>query len=90
METDSDTFDVFNIGNPEEFTIIELANKVIEKTGSHSKIDFKELPCDDPTNRCPDINKAIEKLSWQPKITLDEGLDKTIEYFKNILKTNEL
>lgn len=71
-----------NIGNPDEFTILELANKVIEFTGSKSKIIHEELPKDDPEKRRPDITKAKEKLNWEPKIMLDEGLKKTIEYFK--------
>ena len=76
-----------NIGNPDEFTIRELAEKVIEKTGSKSKLVFKELPADDPTQRQPDISLAKEKLSgWEPKIKLDDGLIKTISYFDELLK----
>jgi UDP-glucuronate decarboxylase len=72
-----------NLGNPKEFTILELAEKIVELTGSNSKIVFKELPKDDPKQRCPDITLAKEKLEWKPKVELDEGLKKTIEYFKN-------
>lgn len=76
-----------NIGNPGEFTIKELAEKVLEKTGSKSKLTFLDLPSDDPTQRRPDISLAKEAFDWEPKIALDEGLDKTIEYFDNLLKS---
>jgi len=71
-----------NIGNPYEFTILELAQRVIEHTDSKSKIVHKPLPQDDPTQRQPDISLAKEKLDWQPHIQLAEGLPKTIEYFR--------
>ena len=74
-----------NTGNPGEFTIKELAQKVIEKTGSKSKIIYKDLPLDDPTQRKPDISLAKSKFGWEPKINLDEGLDKSIEYFKKVI-----
>jgi UDP-glucuronate decarboxylase len=71
-----------NIGNPGEFTILELAQKVIKLTGSKSKLVFQPLPQDDPMQRKPDISLAKEKLNgWEPKVALDEGLQKTIEYF---------
>lgn len=73
-----------NIGNPGEFTILELAEMVIKLTGSKSKIIYEPLPSDDPTQRCPVIDVAKEKLNWAPKIPLEEGLKKTIEYFKSI------
>ena len=73
-----------NIGNPGEFTILELAEKVIKLTGSKSKIIYQPLPSDDPTQRCPVIDLAKEKLNWQPTIPLEDGLKKTIEYFKSI------
>lgn len=76
-----------NIGNPGEFTILELAEKVIELTHSKSKISFKPLPADDPTQRKPDISLAQEKLGgWSPTIKLDDGLRKTIDYFKSVIK----
>ena len=75
-----------NIGNPREITILELAEKIIELTDSKSEIIFKELPEDDPVRRCPDITKAKEILGWEPKISLEEGLMKTIGWFKNILR----
>jgi len=74
-----------NLGNPDEFTILELAEKILEITGSRSKIVFAPLPQDDPRQRQPDISLAFEKLSWKPAIDLDEGLEKTIGYFKDIL-----
>ena len=73
--------EIFNIGNNEEFTILQLAKLVIKLLGDKAKIVYKPLPQDDPTNRCPDINKAKKILNWEPKISLKEGLLKTIEYF---------
>ncbi len=75
----------FNLGNPEEYTILQLARKIIELTDSKSKIVFKELPKDDPTRRKPDISLAKEKLDWEPSVKLEEGLKKTIEYFKDVI-----
>ena len=74
-----------NMGNPEEFTILELAQKIVEITNSKSKIVFKPLPQDDPMQRRPDISLAKEKLKWQPVVKLDQGLKKTIKYFDEIL-----
>ena len=84
METEDFTGPV-NIGNPGEFKIIELAEMVLRMTGSKSKIVFKPLPKDDPIQRKPDISLAKEKLNWEPKIPLEEGLKKTIEYFKKTI-----
>lgn len=75
-----------NTGNPGEFTIRELAEKIIDLTGSSSKLEYKPLPSDDPIQRQPDIRLAREKLGWEPNITLDEGLRKTIPYFDALLK----
>ncbi|MCK9310902.1 MAG: SDR family oxidoreductase [Bacteroidales bacterium] len=86
MATGDDFIGPVNIGNPHEFTIRQLAEKVIELTGSSSKITYKDLPHDDPKQRKPDISLAQEKLDWNPNIQLDEGLLKTIKYFKSILK----
>jgi UDP-glucuronate decarboxylase len=77
-----------NLGNPVEFTIEELARKVIDLTGSSSKMINKPLPSDDPTQRQPDISLAKEKLNWEPKVVLEEGLKKTIAYFEEKLKTS--
>ncbi len=74
-----------NIGNPEEYTILDFAKKIIAMTGSKSNIVYKPLPSDDPTQRQPDIALAGEKLGWKPKVSVDEGLKKTIEYFKKEL-----
>ncbi len=74
-----------NMGNPEEFTILELAQKIVEITNSKSKIVFKPLPQDDPMQRRPDISLAKEKLKWKPVVKLDQGLKKTIKYFDEIL-----
>ena len=75
-----------NIGNPGEFTILELAEKVIAQTGSRSKIIHEPIPADDPKQRQPDITEAKRVLDWEPKVSLDEGLKPTIEYFDRLLK----
>jgi dTDP-glucose 4,6-dehydratase len=72
-----------NIGNPDEFTIIECAQAVIEVTGSKSELRFEDLPEDDPTRRCPDIAKARALLDWEPRVNLMEGLRKSLPFFKN-------
>jgi dTDP-glucose 4,6-dehydratase len=72
-----------NIGNPQEFTILECAQAVLEVTGSKSELCFESLPEDDPTRRCPDIAKARALLDWEPRITLREGLQKSLEFFKS-------
>lgn len=74
-----------NLGNPGEFTILELAEKIIDLTASKSKIIFKPLPEDDPMQRQPDISLAEEKLFWKPSVNLEEGLKKTVRYFENIV-----
>jgi len=74
-----------NIGNPGEFSMLELAEKVIQMTGTTSKIVFQELPQDDPKQRKPDISRAKNVLGWEPKIVLNQGLEKTIDYFRNIV-----
>jgi len=75
-----------NIGNPGEFTIRELAEKILKLTGSRSKIQVREERSDDPVRRRPDISLAREKLGWEPSVDLEEGLGKTIEYFEKVLK----
>ncbi len=74
-----------NIGNPEEVTVLELAERVIALTGTSSGIVFEPLPADDPTRRCPDISRAREMLGWEPRIPLDEGLARTAEWMKTIV-----
>jgi len=75
-----------NLGNPVEFTIVELAKKVIDMTGSRSKIIYEKLPADDPMQRKPDITLARTKLGWEPKVQLESGLRRTIDYFESLLK----
>tara|TARA_B100000073_G_scaffold61354_3_gene45512 strand:+ start:2440 stop:3372 length:933 start_codon:yes stop_codon:yes gene_type:complete len=79
---ESDSSEVFNIGNPNEITILQLAEKVVNLTGSKSEIKFSDLPEDDPMQRKPDITKANEKLKWFPEVLLEDGLMKTIEWVK--------
>ena len=74
-----------NLGNPGEFTIRQLAEAVIRLTGAGSKLVFKPLPTDDPMQRQPDISLARSKLGWEPKVQLEEGLGRTIEYFETLL-----
>jgi len=74
-----------NLGNPVEFTILELAQRVTALTGSKSEIIFKSIPSDDPMQRCPDIRLAKDKFNWSPQIFLEEGLTKTIQYFRTVL-----
>lgn len=84
MDTEDDFTGPVNLGNPNEFPVLELAQKVIQMTGSSSKIVFKSLPDDDPKQRRPDITLAKKKLGWQPTIELNEGLKHMIEYFKQV------
>lgn len=88
MDQDSEVGPV-NLGNPEEFTILQLARLVLELTGSSSKIVYKELPQDDPTRRRPDISKAKGLLNWSPSIPAREGLVRTITYFEDSLRRGE-
>jgi UDP-glucuronate decarboxylase len=74
-----------NLGNPNEFSILELAQKIINLTGSTAKIVHQPLPADDPLQRQPNITLAKERLGWEPKIELEEGLGRTIAYFKKTL-----
>jgi UDP-glucuronate decarboxylase len=74
-----------NLGNPREFTILSLARKIIELTKSKSEIVFNSLPSDDPVQRQPDISLAKTRLSWTPRIEIEEGLKRTIDYFEGIV-----
>ncbi len=86
METDNGFTGPVNLGQPTEIQILELAHKVIKLTGSKSKIVYKPLPSDDPAQRQPDLTLAKQKLRWEPKVGLEEGLKRTCEYFEGILK----
>jgi UDP-glucuronate decarboxylase len=85
MATGDDFTGPVNLGNPSEFTMMELAAKVLQLTGSRSEIIHKPLPADDPRQRRPDISVAAEEFGWKPKIHLEQGLKKTIEYFDRTL-----
>lgn len=85
MNSNDDFKGPVNLGNNIEFNIIELAEKVLKMTGSKSKLIFKDLPQDDPKQRKPDINLAFKELNWKPKVELEEGLEKTISYFRSII-----
>jgi dTDP-glucose 4,6-dehydratase len=74
--------DPVNIGNPRELTVKQIAELVLTLTGSHSKIEYRPLPVDDPKVRRPDIRRAKQLLGWEPKVELEDGLRKTIEYFR--------
>ena len=89
MASPDDVTGPINIGNPGEFTMLELAENVIELTNSKSQLVFEPLPADDPKQRQPDITLAKEKLGWEPTVPLREGLKKTIEYFDGLLKQGE-
>jgi len=89
MATEDSFTGPVNIGNPGEFTMLELAQKILDLTNSKSKIIYLPLPDDDPTQRQPDISLAREKLNgWEPKIPLQKGLEKTINYFDSLLSEN--
>jgi UDP-glucuronate decarboxylase len=85
MNSSAETIGPLNLGNPGEFSMLELAEKVLHFTGSKSKLVFLPLPQDDPRQRQPDISRTQGQLNWAPKVKLDEGLQKTIEYFKKII-----
>lgn len=89
MATPDDFTGPVNIGNPGEFTIKQLAEKIITMTGSKSEIIYKPLPSDDPVRRRPDISLAQKNLNWQPLVNLEQGLAKTIAYFEDYLKHNK-
>lgn len=90
MDTPDDFTGPVNLGNPDEFTILELAEKIISLTGSKSRIVFKRLPEDDPSQRQPDITLASKKLKWRPKVKLEDGLNETIAYFRKMLSDPEI
>lgn len=83
MRSEDSVIGPVNLGNPREFTMLELAEKVITLTASQSKVVYKDLPQDDPKQRCPDISKAKQLLDWEPTVDLEAGLKRTIDYFKH-------
>ncbi len=88
MDTPDDFTGPVNLGNPSEFTILELAEKIIKLTKTHSRIVYKPLPEDDPQQRQPDIDLARKALKWKPKVILDDGLKDTVAYFKTLLSSS--
>jgi len=86
MNSPDDFYGPVNLGNPGEFTILQLAKLIIKLTKSKSKVQFQPLPADDPKQRKPDITLAKKKLGWTPRVDLEEGLISTIEYFRDVLK----
>jgi UDP-glucuronate decarboxylase len=85
MTAEGDVHRPVNLGNPVESSIGALAEKVIEMTGSSSVIEYRPLPADDPVRRCPDITLARSRLKWEPKVPLEQGLERTIGYFQTML-----
>ena len=85
MDSDSDIIGPINLGNPNEFTMLELAEKVLSIVGGSSRLVFKDLPQDDPRQRQPDISKAKSLLNWEPSVQLDDGLSETVKYFRHLL-----
>jgi UDP-glucuronate decarboxylase len=91
MATADDVTGPVNLGNPVETPVRDLAQKVVEMVGSRSKLVFRPLPVDDPIQRCPDISRARSLLKWEPKVPLETGLQKTIQYFDRLLtETGEI
>ena len=85
MDTGDDVTGPINVGNPDEFTMIQLAENVLRLTGSKSKLVRMPLPADDPKQRQPDITRASNTLGWQPRVKLEDGLKETIAYFRGIV-----
>jgi UDP-glucuronate decarboxylase len=85
MDCAADITGPINVGNPDEFTMLELAEKILHRVGGQSKICFLPLPSDDPRQRQPDISKAQSALGWAPSVSLEDGLEPTIAYFRNLL-----
>jgi len=88
MDSAADFTGPVNIGNPSEFTMLELAEKVLQLVGGKSKLTFHPLPADDPRQRQPDITLAKNQLDWEPKVCLEDGLKQTIAYFDKLLNKN--
>jgi UDP-glucuronate decarboxylase len=90
MNTSVSVIGPVNIGNPQEFTILELASKIVELTGSRSRIVYQPRRQDDPQQRCPDISKANDVLGWYPRTRIEDGLVHTIEYFETLLRDESI
>ena len=90
MDSHDEVTGPINIGNPNEFTILQLAEQVIDKTATSSEIIYEDLPVDDPTQRQPNIEKAKKFLDWNPEIDLNQGLDKTVAYFSRLIEKNQV
>jgi UDP-glucuronate decarboxylase len=88
MATPDEVTGPINIGNPVELSIHQLADKIVEKTGCKVELEHLDLPEDDPKQRQPDISRATKLLDWTPKVSLNEGLDRTIAYFRDLLQPN--
>jgi UDP-glucuronate decarboxylase len=85
MDSEPDFTGPVNIGNPTELTMLELAETVLKLVGGKSKLEFKPLPSDDPKQRRPDISLAKEKLGWEPRVPVEDGLKRTVNYFRSVL-----
>jgi UDP-glucuronate decarboxylase len=85
MDTPDDVTGPINLGNPGEFTMLELASKVLAMVGSDSPVEHRPLPSDDPIRRRPNIDLARDRLGWSPTVSLDDGLKRTVEYFRELL-----
>jgi UDP-glucuronate decarboxylase len=90
MNSPDDFTGPVNLGNPDEFTMLELAEQVKKATNSSSELKYEQLPEDDPRQRRPDISLAKEKLGWEPRVKLEEGLNKTVEYFADLLRSQKI
>jgi UDP-glucuronate decarboxylase len=86
MNTEGDVCRPVNLGSPHEVSIVELADRIIGLTGSRVDIDCRELPADDPTQRCPDITRARTLFDWEPRVPLESGLERTIAYFRKLIE----
>ena len=86
MNTEGDVHRPVNLGNPHEVSIVELADRIIELTGSTVDVDYQELPADDPMQRCPDVTRARTLFDWEPRVPVESGLNRTIAYFRKVIE----
>jgi dTDP-glucose 4,6-dehydratase/UDP-glucuronate decarboxylase len=89
MESPGQSGEVFNLGNPDEYTVEEIAEKILLLSGRRSSLRYRPLPIDDPTRRCPDITKAVQRLGWRPTVTLQDGLIQTLDAFQHLSSLEE-